>query len=146
MLPEAARIIRWLCLPWQSPTGVIIYLCFLHPRCLRQPQKRAGWASKSQGHNAWLICQWQCAPLPVSEPGLLTTQNRNPRKRVVSKDTQSAVLPRYLEKQTQKNGIQMRSDSEQTHTFPKSQADQILARFPFILASAPARSLHMKES
>lgn len=108
---------------------VTIYLCFLHLLCLRQPQKRAGWASKSQGHNAWLICQWQCARLPVSQPGLLTTtQNRNPAKRVVPKDTQPAVLPGQLGKQTQKDGIQMRNDSIQTHPFPKSRAD--LSAFP----------------
>lgn len=64
-----------------------------------------------------------------SEPGLLTTiQNRNPAKRVVPKDTQPAVLPGQLGKQTQKDGIQMRNDSIQTHPFPKSQAD--LSAFP----------------
>lgn len=52
-----------------------------------------------------------------------TTQNRNPRKRVVPKDTQPAVLPGQLGRQTQKDGIQMRNDSIQTHPFPKSQAD-----------------------
>lgn len=66
--------------------------------------------------------------MDFSEPGLLPTQNRNHRERVTSKDTQPAVLPRWLEKQTQKNDTQMPSDSNQTHRFPKSKAD--LSAFP----------------
>ena len=67
--------------------------------------------------------------MDFSEPGLFPTQSKNHRKWVLSKDMEPAVFPRWLKEQTQeKNDTQIRSDSNETHTFPKSMA--ALSAFP----------------